>query len=569
MKITPIISFIKILKYHFQQKYKPYYREHFKMNGILETSNYKLSKRDEQSIIDDINLLLKQYENILKTSDSNNKKILNGSMICEYMLQLLLQKKGFLVRDDASLNEIVEFSKENRILPDPCCSFLNSIDLYRKNKDIDFPDDLTGSFLKAFAYYITWFDNTYSKEDLFNVKNCFDIINSQSDSKLFCIDDAVKENRVIHDDFADIDAENLMLCPSCGSEIEKDVNFCPHCRHKFIKKEESITKKIKKTISKPQEVEVQKLQKTKTHLNNALMETMGENLILEMLDEQNEAIKAIMETVLETLTIVENIDAKLDIISDNLNIIQSHSKKLIEAAWSEEEIDRIIEVHTTQCVENILEYKKEISKDDQFRSEEIKLIDTFSQKTWDKLSDDSKTCLITAKFMYNKFITMEEVIDYSGVCILLTKALEIEIFKRFFTNFIEFLDERYNKDYTQYPTALLYNENAPLRPQRFTMGKIAFVLCKKKDWNDSDEQNQNNKEKLLEYCRERIFSNKSTKEIERLLDSYASSIEMIKDKYRNPSAHRNHVQRKTAKDCFDLIVDVYKLLKEMLDSFDA
>lgn len=543
--------------------------EHINMNSILESDNYRLSKIDENRIIDDINFLLSQYENLLKSSDSNNQKILNGSLICEYMLNLFLQKKGFLVKNNASLNEIVEFSKKGNILPDQCCSFLETITVYRKNSNMEFPDDLTDSFLKAFAYYISWFDNSYSKDNLFKTKNCFNIINAKFDSKLFCIDDAIKKNTVKYNDFRpDIDVEKLMICPACRREIEKDVNFCPHCRYEFSKKEETLTGKFKKKVSKTHEVEIKKQEKTKTHLNNALMEKMGENLILERLNEQNEAIETILETVLKTLTVVENIDAKLDIISNNLNRIQSQSEKLIKTAWSEEEIDRIIEVHTTECVENILEYKNEISEDTQFRQEEIKLIDSFTQETWNKLSDDSKTCLITAKFMFNKFLTLDEIIDYSGVCVLVTKALEIEIFKRFFTNFIEFLDEKYDKDYAQYPTALLYQGKAPLRPQRFTMGNIAFVLCKKKNWNDSEEQIQNNKEKLLEYCRECIFSNNSTKEIERMLDSYASSIEMIKDKYRNPSAHRNHIKRKTAMDCFDLLVDVHKLLKEMLDSFD-
>lgn len=528
------------------------------MNDILESGNYRLSKSDENRIINDINLLLDQYEYLLKSSGSNNQEIINGSLICEYMLNLFLEKRGFLLKNDSSLNDKVEFSKEKKILPDQCCSFLKTITIYRKNIDIDFPDDLTDSFLKAFAYYISWFDNSYSKDNLFNIKNCFNIINTKFDRKLFSIDDAVKENITYQNNLKfDIKTDNFIICPDCGSEIEKDSNFCPHCRYDLSKIKRSNPKTRKDTVIK-----------TKSRLNNSLMDKMGENLVLEMLGEQNEAINTILETVLKTLTVVENIDAKLDIISNNLSRIQSQSEKLIRTAWSEEEVDRIIEVHTTECVENILEYKKEISNDTQFRQEEIKLIDSFSQETWDKLSDESKTCLITAKFMYNKFITLDEIIDYSGVCVLVTKALEIEIFKRFFTNFIRYLDEKYNRDYTKYHTALLYNYDKPLRPERFTMGSVAFVLCQKNNWNDTEEQIENNKEKLMEYCRECVFSSKSTKQIDRLLESYSSSIEKIKSEYRNPSAHRNHIRRKTAKECFDLILDVHKLLKEMLDSFD-
>ncbi len=540
------------------------------MENIIESDNYMLAKIEEEHIIGDINLLLRQYETLLKSSDSNEKKIANGSMICEYMLNLLLQKRGFLIKSNTPLESIAEFAKFKRIIPSQCASFLNAIALYRKNSSLDYPDDLLDSFLKAFAYYITWFNSTYSGHNLFNIENCFEIIDSKSDSKLFSIDSAVRRGPMSYKSSSakfEVNGGNMILCPGCGREIESGVNFCPHCRHEFSRKD-SISERIRKSMSKNQEDEVKRQEMPQTNVNSRYAERMNENLILEMLGEQNESMKTILETVLETLTIVEDINAKLDVISNNLNRIQSQSEKLIRTAWSEEEIDRIIEVHTTECVENILEYKREISTDAQFRQEEAKLIESFGQDTWDKLSDDSKTFLITAKFMYNRFLELEEQIDYSGVCVLVTKSLEVEIFKRFFKNFIEYLDEKYERDYTKYHTALLYNKEKPLRSERFTMGNIAFVMCKKQRWEDSEEEIENNKERLMEYCRERVFSNNSTKEIERMLDSYASSIEMIKHKYRNPSAHRNHIRRKTAQECFDLIVDVHKLLKEMLDSFD-
>lgn len=534
------------------------------MDNIIESDNYTLTKIEEEHIIGDINLLLSQYETILKSSDANKKKISSGSMICEYMLNLFLQKKGFLIKNNAPLESIIEFAQSKKIMPDQCSGFLKTIALYRNNSSLDFPDDLLDSFLKAFAYYITWFNGSYSRRGQFNIENCFAIIDYQSDSKLFSIDSAVRRGPISHNTSSvnfEVNGGNMILCPDCGREIESDVNFCPHCRHEFSRKER-ISKRIRKTMSQTPERE------PKTKVNAKYADSMNETMILEMLGEQNESMKTILETVLETLAIVENIDAKLDLISNNLNRIQSQSEKLIKTAWSEEEIDRIIEVHTTECVENILEYKKEISKDAQFKEEEEKLIESFGQDTWDKLSGDSKTFLVTGKFMYNRFLDLDDQIDYSGVCVLVTKSLEVEIFKRFFENFINYLDEKYEKDYTKYHTALLYRNEKPLRPERFTMGNIAFVLCKKQRWEDSEEQIQNNKERLMEYCRERVFSNNSTKEIERMLDSYASSIEMIKVKYRNPSAHRNHIQRKTAQECFDLIVDVHKLLKEMLDSFD-
>ena len=55
--------------------------------------------------------------------------------------------------------------------------------------------------------------------------------------------------------------------------------------------------------------------------------------------------------------------------------------------------------------------------------------------------------------------------------------------------------------------------------------------------------------------------------LELLCLEYADEIETIKKNYRNPSAHTGELTEVNAKDCFDIVLDVEKLLKRMLDSF--
>ena len=100
------------------------------------------------------------------------------------------------------------------------------------------------------------------------------------------------------------------------------------------------------------------------------------------------------------------------------------------------------------------------------------------------------------------------------------------------------------------------------------MGSVAYVLCYLAEDGISEEQKQNNKEKLLEYSREKLFSGKTDEEISTILDYYAESIEEVKNDYRNPSAHTNELRRVDAEQCFALVIDVEKLMKKMLDSFD-
>lgn len=64
--------------------------------------------------ITDINFLLKQYEALLKSADENlnSKKILEGTVICEYMLNLGLKKKeGSQFKVNTQLNQIIIFAE--------------------------------------------------------------------------------------------------------------------------------------------------------------------------------------------------------------------------------------------------------------------------------------------------------------------------------------------------------------------------------------------------------------------------------------------------------------------------
>lgn len=83
----------------------------------------------------------------------------------------------------------------------------------------------------------------------------------------------------------------------------------------------------------------------------------------------------------------------------------------------------------------------------------------------------------------------------------------------------------------------------------------------------TEEQTVNNRNKLLQFTKEVLMPDKTEEEIFDLLQEYAEEIERVREDYRNPSAHTNELTQIEAKECFDLVIDVEKLLKRMLDSF--
>ncbi|WP_022778317.1 restriction endonuclease subunit S [Butyrivibrio sp. AE3009] len=268
---------------------------------------------------------------------------------------------------------------------------------------------------------------------------------------------------------------------------------------------------------------------------------------------------------------VHNISDKIDQLSKQISGFQSLVDKQLDIAASIEEEEHILHAFTEECVERIVKEVNASNSEKEFNTERNNLIESLGESAWNKLDESSKTFLISSKVTFNDLEGLENVVDYSGVCLLVTKALENEMSKRFCKGFIDFLKQQYpgKVNYPQYPSALLDRHGKPIKPKHFTLGSVAYVLCRLEDDKLSEEIKENNRRKLLEYSREKIFSEKTDDEIVELLNDYADSIEEVKNDYRNPSAHTNELRKVDAEQCFDLVLDVEKLLKRMLDSFNV
>lgn len=86
--------------------------------------------------------------------------------------------------------------------------------------------------------------------------------------------------------------------------------------------------------------------------------------------------------------------------------------------------------------------------------------------------------------------------------------------------------------------------------------------------------------RIFNACQDEVFysivllsrlSNQKIKNEDDILPTfknYAVTINEIRLKYRNKAAHTDALTQTDAKSCFDLVIDVTKFLKMMLDSFD-
>ena len=290
--------------------------------------------------------------------------------------------------------------------------------------------------------------------------------------------------------------------------------------------------------------------------------------MLEIMMERQEYHIGVSE---DTNKKVIQILAELKQLDSDFNDFRDLIEDSLKKELSEEQFEKIISKFSEKCVKRIRSSIEEDilnSNDCQLMKEE--LIKTLGESAWKKLSRQSKRFLITSKITFNTLSDLEDIIDYSGVCLLVTKALEVELIKRFYKGFYKYLEDN-NKSFEEYHTSLVENDdkgNLERLPEyKMTLGGIPYILCSKKHSNP--KIHEKNVSILIEYSKDKLFTDMhSDEEIRETLRKYGKKIKDITYKYRNPAAHINELQCRDAKKCLDLVIDVEHFLKTMLDSFD-
>ena len=278
----------------------------------------------------------------------------------------------------------------------------------------------------------------------------------------------------------------------------------------------------------------------------------------------------------------KNMDVKLDKIIDHLkelnNIIEGYQKEVeskLKDTLSAQEIESIMSEFIDDCIEKIQEYTENYTSTQLYKNEESRLEKSFGKEAWKKLSPKSKTFLTTSKFTYSRMESSDDIIDYSGVCLLVTKALEVELCERFYKGFGKYLKKECKKDYSKYHTSLLgYNKETKdyyllTSKKKCDLGRITCILGYN-DWGMNNEEYEHNLLKTIEYSSEHIFKKRklNDKKIREKLLEYGEYVDDVRKDFRNPAAHTNELKKINAQECFDFVLDTEKILRKMLDCFD-
>ena len=197
------------------------------------------------------------------------------------------------------------------------------------------------------------------------------------------------------------------------------------------------------------------------------------------------------------------------------------------------------------------------------------LRELLSEDVWvNKISEESKTYLITAKMNYELMLQMEnkKELDFSGVCLLVTKALDVEVARRLYNSYVNYLGRRFAvpRNISSWPNSMLDKTGTGILDEKdFTLGTVPFVVGIDKD---GVIRNRYVFTRFKEFAKDELYKRSVTDaDREKKITNMVRYVEKVRVDYRNPSAHRNSLDLVTAEACMDYMLETYKIIKEILE----
>lgn len=192
------------------------------------------------------------------------------------------------------------------------------------------------------------------------------------------------------------------------------------------------------------------------------------------------------------------------------------------------------------------------------------MIDQLGEKVWNELlSARSRTYLISAMMTFDSMNKLADysALDYSGVCLQVTKVLDEEMAARFYTEYKRYLYKNYLLD--DWPQAMKtkYGDE-PLSPNDFTIGSIKYVIsidARGRIYNSTAYK------QVQGFAKKCLYKEGMTdQEIRDHLIECVECAEKTRKDYRNPAAHRESMSYISARECIDYLIEQTKMLKQVL-----
>ena len=279
-----------------------------------------------------------------------------------------------------------------------------------------------------------------------------------------------------------------------------------------------------------------------------------------------------------TSAVVSGIGIEENVMQDSFSQIQDARESLKDRLESDDEDVREAALKqfqdmTSEIVNRLIQ--SVLPAGDMEHFEEY-LKGVLTEEVWQRLDGKSRDFLITAKSTYESMMQKKDSkdYDYSGVCLLVTKALEVEAAKRFFYKYKEYLSRRYDS-VTAWPYVLRQRDRGQItdlviEDSDFTLGSVVPVMGFRRCYDSSgsitgyDVSHYPTRDEFVSFAMTDLFKFSERSRVESEIEKDYLFIEKVRLDYRNPSAHRGRLTRTSAQNCMEYVIDVHHMLREML-----
>ena len=221
--------------------------------------------------------------------------------------------------------------------------------------------------------------------------------------------------------------------------------------------------------------------------------------------------------------------------------------------------ERAIEEYINYVADTLAPLTKESHFIEDKKDYELQLKDCFADATWNKLSKETKNALVTAKFVFDSLsLGRFDKLEYSSVCMLLSKAVEIEVSKRMCVQYEQHLKAK-RIPIPDWPAALLDGYQKPINKRDFTLGSAIRIAGLKNSSDESAEPNlavsyYRDYNNFSEYFKMRYYARSNGIELKNKILQDGVFIETVRIHYRNPAAHTEIMEKQVAEKCIRYIL---------------
>ena len=213
-----------------------------------------------------------------------------------------------------------------------------------------------------------------------------------------------------------------------------------------------------------------------------------------------------------------------------------------------------------------------------FEKEKIKreVISLIKQDNFNKLSEDSKSYLITGYYLYTSSnLNSISGADYSSIIITFSKILENELKRRYYYNYLNYLKLK-NYPLNEYPNQLLYINNNKLsirKEHTIKLGNFEYMFNGEKNSANQDNISSYTYDRthdlimLYTYNKEEVFTTYSINNYKESIDLLLKVLSNTREVYRNIASHDKKVSKVDCDKFISTFLTKDKELSSILDLF--